>query len=412
MVGMTFFAILGTISYMLSFVRLQTIQSQRNHGQAFYAAESGVQDFVTTLRQNGSIVTNYGMTDQGGQPQVFTHAAGVFDHNICSDGTVTTTSMCGTSPNLTNPMGSYYVSSVTKYVKNQYNPWDMYVVSIIGGNFVTTGTRATQEIRIVVRGRNPGSVFISTLGSWFFPSSGASYSVTPGSTITGEIMATSFVVPAGFSFTVPANLVLYYTNHATGTFSCADGGTTCVQQWAQQSYSGVDISYIQSLAPGVLPSVTPVSVSSATVPTVAGVIYVDGNIEIAPDTAFTSAVTVAATGDIKIKGNLNAAGTYPLSLVAGGSIIIDVPTSTATSVTISKTFVNANTAFKTTQTTSGVLGTLSFTGSISIRGDIGSNSVINTSAFQTRSYIFDPNIQSVSLPGITYMADVVEYVVP
>jgi len=381
LVACLFFGIFIALSFMRSSSLTMRGTVSRNAEDALYAAETGLQHALDSLRYNGlswagtngvQTIQNNGVTYGSYQTIV---------NNITTSGV-----------------------------------WNLLSLTVTGQNASQTATRVIQAI---VREQSPANFFILSISDLTL---GAGASI--GSNLAARNVALASLQA---NQTITVNGTVQYFNNLSGydpnNTNIIITGTPKTELIDPPPFPGIDDLHYQNLAAteGYLHSGNLIIANggggvidrnnfAGNNTTQNGIIYVNGDVYISGSVA--QSMTIVATGNIHVAGNLEYNNpndpTIQLGLFSQNDIIID-PVGAGQNLNL-QAYLKAEHRI-IANGTFGSQGTLNFKGAMSVRGDVLTNTAaIDLGAFANRNYVYHSELGTqCTIPGMTFMADVQEW---
>jgi len=373
--------------------------------QAFYAAESGLQQYVSRLGQNSSLrIPASGVGSMGYQPFYINNSIGTTEDNRIG----------------------YYKVAITP-------PGNILYKSYFPSVYVQSwGQDKSQKVTVSILAQvvveNPASYFLSTAGDIHLGS---------GTTINQSILGNNIYFDVNSALPAPQQSIavtnnVFYLQSVNGNNNPAVsiGGATA--QSPTQTFSGVDTSYYSNIAQNggdyvdgditFNGEISRANFGSVSAPNTNGVVYATGNIYISG--AFKDNMLFVAGGNIYIEDNItpvSSGGTTPqIGLLAKSDLII--PSSAPNELTVQAFLmadgsgpnslggiIQAQAANPNPDGTITPKTSITINGAMALRGS-GAISAANLNVYPSRSYSYNTQFQSnLQIPFLPSISKIVSW---
>lgn len=376
-----FLGILIATAFLRSNIQLKESDLRIASQESFYAAESGIEAALRSIRQNPGW--------QGGSQTL----------NV----TINSAAVSIGSYTVTTKDGELSQNLPTVWVRSEGSS----ATSTLMGGIVKRVIIA--QIAVF----SPTQFFASTLGD---------LTIGSGSNYDDDILARDVnfkIFAANNPIGINVDGIVYYMRDLNGESdpNVTIGGSEAAPPF---TFPGVNLSDFRTLADSagvVLPDATPLSgnIDPAALGASNGLIYVEGDLFISG--SFSSAVTIVAEGDIYIDGDIVRSGaqaTSQLALLAAQDVIISATAGDTLQV---EAFIMADGQDRPGDSSDGVFKTaanpatrtqLILTGAISVRGG-GSGSAIELNAYSNRTYTYNTQLTNGLLNLLPNIANILQW---
>lgn len=377
-----FLGIMIGAAFMGMNMQLQESDQRVDSHDAFYSAESGIEDAVYRLRQSISWRPNPSLT-------------GTILRNPADPASV---------------MGRYTVRVAAPSQQDQ-QAFDLafpYVLVRSDGLDAKGQTPRSILARVVLI--SPTNFLAFTLGTLV---------VRSGAVYDNDIFArdVDFVIdnslPAGSARNIKVKGAVNYLRSVSGDTAPEVTITKGVKASPAVTFTGVDLNRYRSLTtPGANQHSSNYTVAGGVINrnnqnAANGVVFVDGDLHLSGN--YQEDMVFVASGNIYIDGSLKASSsgsTKPqLGLFSAGDVII--PANAPNNMNVEAFIIADGGVFKAERGATSK-DSLNFTGSISVRGREGSLG-IDLNTYASRSYSYNPNFTASTIPFLPSIADVVSW---
>ena len=412
-----FIGIMVGICLFRSQLQITEVSQRRDMGQAFYAADAGMQNAIASLKQN---INFPGWTS----PQPLQNSLDLSPTDQPTTVGYYEVPQIKPGPSYNSEPTLWVLSLGQNAMPNQ--TWNTSLTTLNSSSTALEPLAQTRALAALMVVQNPAAYFIFTLanltissgadmgGSIFandltFNVDGSLPVSQRGITVNGNITYLGYVSPnpptppISVNGTVLKSSAVNFPSVDTNFYfqnTCDDGQTyssSPVSTCTGGKNLGLYVPSTYTVSTDGSGNLSPSSLCFQGQCSANGVVFASGDINIG-NVNVSQPVLVVSGGDIHITGNITATGVNQIGLFAKGNVYIDA--ATTDTLTIQNAYIDADGGlFQDLSPVRSPGSTLNFTGAISARGVPTESSAILLSTYNNRNYTYDTNLSCTNCSG-------------